>query len=158
MYINNNYNKQPSFKCIKIEKGGIELLKKEGTYAISKVEQVKDEFKQYKWHLNINPDSYSLTSPTTKKTYKGPFTIKRRIKKNINKPDEYKLIIRMNNNNREKFSVKFDSIEEVQKTYKSVKTSNGIDKMIKLLEILEKGLKLNTLKIKIAQYASYINN
>ena len=72
MYISNNYNNsQPSFKCIKIEKGGMEFLKKEGAYAISKLEQTQDEFKQYKWHLNIHPNNYSLTSPTTKKTYKS---------------------------------------------------------------------------------------
>lgn len=150
MLINNNYNQQ-SFGCIKIEKGGIDMLEKEGMHTISKIQQAAYDFSNFKWHLNIRQDSYTLTSPTTKKTYSGPFTVKRHIKKNLNKPDEYRLIIRMNDNNKENYAINFDSMAEVQSAYKSVKTSKGLDKMIKLLEILERGVKLKAIKTKLAK-------
>jgi hypothetical protein len=112
MYINHNYsNNQPSFQCIRIKDGGIHLLKKEGTYALNKVEQAKDEFRKYNWHLNIDSENYSLTSPTTKKTYFGPFSIKRHIKKNKNTPDEFQIIVRMSDNNMAKYAINFDNMQ-----------------------------------------------
>ena len=154
MLINNNYSYNQSFKGIKVKDGGIELLKKEGSRALIVVEQAKDECAKYKWHLNINPENYTLTSPSTKKTYNGPFSIKRHVKKNKNKPDEFTIIVRMNNGNSENYTVCYDSMEEVQSVYKSVKNSKGIEKMVKLLHILERGFNLKTLRNKFKSITS----
>lgn len=155
----NNYsaNNRCSFNGIKVKDGGIDLLRKEGTYALRKVEEAQDSFRKYNWHLNIDSEQYSLTSPTTKKTYFGPFTVKRHVKKNKDKADEYRIIVRMGNNNMEKYAVNFDSMQEVQNIYKEVKNSKGIDKMIKLLQILEKGFNLKLLRQKIAKIQKLSN-
>lgn len=149
----NNYsaNKNLYFSGITVKEGGFELLKKEGAYAISKIEKAKDEFKKYNWHLNIDSENYSLTSPTTKKTYFGPFSVKRHVKKNKEKADEYRIIVRMGNNNLEKYAINYDSMKEVQNVYKEVKNSYGIDKMINLLKILEKGFNLKQLRHKMSK-------
>jgi hypothetical protein len=149
----NNYsaNKNLYFSGITVKEGGVELLKKEGAYAISKIEKAKDEFKKYNWHLNIDSENYSLTSPTTKKTYFGPFSVKRHVKKNKEKADEYRIIVRMGNNNLEKYAINYDSMKEVQNVYKEVKNSYGIDKMINLLKILEKGFNLKQLRHKMSK-------
>ena len=148
---NNNY----SFSGIKVKDGGFDLLKKEGNYALLKVEEAQDKFGKYNWHLNIDSENYSLTSPTTKKTYFGPFTIKRHVKRNKDKADEYRIIVRMGNKNLEKYAVNYDSMQEVQSIYKEVKNSKGIDKMIKLLQILEKGFNLKVLRQKIAKFQKF---
>lgn len=149
----NNYsaNKNLYSSGITVKEGGVELLKKEGAYAISKIEKAKDEFKKYNWHLNIDSENYSLTSPTTKKTYFGPFSVKRHVKKNKEKADEYRIIVRMGNNNLEKYAINYDSMKEVQNVYKEVKNSYGIDKMINLLKILEKGFNLKQLRHKMSK-------
>ena len=155
MLINNNYSYNQSFNGIKVKDGGIELLKKEGSRALLLVEQAKDECAKYKWHININPENYTLTSPSTKKTYTGPFSVKRHVKKNKNKPDEFTIIVRMNDGNRENYTVSYDSMEEVQSVYKSVKNSMGIEKMVKLLHILERGFKLKALRHKLANMTKF---
>ena len=149
----NNYSASNSFSFngIKVKDGGIDLLKKEGTYALSKIEEAQDQFRKYNWHLNIDAEKYSLTSPTTKKTYFGPFSIKRHVKKNKDKDDEYRIIVRLGNNNLEKYTVNYDSMQEVQSIYKEVKNSYGVDKMIKLLQILEKGFNLKILRQKLSK-------
>lgn len=101
--------------------------------------------------MNIDSENYSLTSPTTKKTYFGPFSVKRHVKKNKEKADEYRIIVRMGNNNLEKYAINYDSMKEVQNVYKEVKNSYGIDKMINLLKILEKGFNLKQLRHKMSK-------
>ena len=147
MLINQYSNYNQNFNGINVR--STRMFEKEGAYAISRLEFLKDKFSKYKWCLNIDSDNYSLTSPTTKKTYKGPFTIKRHVIKKANRPDEYTVIVRMSDNKQERFSVNFDSPQDAFEAYKGIKKSSGLDKMIKLLEILERGLNINILKKQI---------
>ncbi len=61
----------------------------------------------------------------------------------------------MNDGNRENYTVSYDSMDEVQSVYKSVKNSKGVEKMVKLLHILERGFKLKALKHKLVNITNF---
>ena len=67
-----------TFGCVCVKDGGRQFLKDEGVINVNeKISSLENEFKDNKWHLEISKDGYALVSPTTCKTYMGPFSIKR---------------------------------------------------------------------------------
>lgn len=146
MEINNNNNLH--FCGLKIKNYDSNILKKEGAYAVQRFNAACEQFKNFHWHLNVEEDVYSLTSPTTSKTYTGPYGIKRHYKKTKQQNPDCKLVITMNDKGTQKFSIPYESQDEMQMAYKAIKRNKGIDKMLKILEVLEKGFNFTRLKNK----------
>ena len=72
MLINQYSNYNQNFNGINVR--STRMFEKEGAYAISRLEFLKDKFSKYKWCLNIDSDNYSLTSPTTNKFFSSSET------------------------------------------------------------------------------------
>ena len=136
-------NQSVLFKGIAIDQDGLNYIKNEGgEVAIRKLFVARDEFANSKWELNISKNGYTLKSPTTKKTYAGPFSIKRSSKTGAERKETSQLIIRMDERNRAKYTVKFKDMFGVRQMYKAIKNSKGLDKMLLLLAALEGHIKL----------------
>ena len=137
MHLNfNSYS--PNFLGIKLTSGGIDYVRNEGgESAVGLLNKAIDTYADSKWRLNIGKEGYSLTSPTTLKTYKGPFTVKKHSKTGAKREETSEIIIRMDESNRVKYPVKLKSMLDVRKIYKKIKTSDGIKQMLLLLSLLE---------------------
>ncbi len=133
-------NIQPiSFKGIAIQDGGFDYLREqEGELAVRKVQDAQKLFEASKWRLNISQDGYTLKSPSTMRTYTGPFTVKRLFKTGAKREDTTALIVRMDKLNRMRYTIHFPNMEEVSRVYKLIKNSQGLDRMLLLLTVLEK--------------------
>ncbi len=142
------------FGCLKIKNPEANILKKEGAYAQRRFEVAKEQFKNFHWHLNAEEEHYSLTSPTTAKTYMGPYSIKRHYKKPSAKSGDYKLVITMNEKGTQKYTIPYEDASQMQQAYKAIKKNKGIDKMLKILEVLERGFNFTKLKNKIKKIES----
>lgn len=123
-------NLSPSFGCIKIKNGGLNLIKKEGTSKL--FEAAKDACKNYKWHLYLNKDSYEFVNPVNSQTYCGPYKVKRHFIKN-------KLLINMKNINHRTvtFGINCRNNTEISELYLDLKKRTGFSKMLKILNLLE---------------------
>lgn len=128
----NNSNPSLNFGCIRLKAGGLEHLQKEGTQALEIFNEELHTCEKFLWHLDINSDGYQLYNPTTKQSYNGPFSVKRNFSKG-------QFIVRMKNgnNNTVAYPVSF-SKEKISFWYKTIRNATGIDKMIKILKILER--------------------
>ena len=128
----NNSNPSLNFGCIRVNNGGLERLQKEGLKSLEIFNEAQQTCKRFSWHLNINSDGYQLYNPATKQTYSEPFSVKRNFAKGL-------FIVRMKNgnNNTVAYSIPF-SKENISFWYKSIRNATGIDKMIKILNILER--------------------
>lgn len=137
MHINNI---QPvSFKGIAIQDGGLDYLREqEGELAVRKAQDAQKLFEASKWRLNISQNGYTFKSPSTLRTYEGPFTVKRLFKTGAKREDTTALIIRMDKLNRSRYIIHFPDMREVFRVYKTIKNSNGLDRMLLLLTVLEK--------------------
>ncbi len=84
------------------------------------------------WDLIIDKD-YSLFCARTGKTYKGPFIAKRHFKRN-------QLLIQMKNNNGKtvSFAINMKDSSQISELYKLIKNSSGFQKMLLVLQTLEK--------------------
>ena len=59
------------------------------------LQELQKKYEGYSWKLNILPDKYTLRSPSTSKTYEGPFSVKKHVARNSAKEERHQLIIRM---------------------------------------------------------------
>jgi len=127
----NKSNQTLNFGCIRLNNGGMERLQKEGLKSLEIFNEAKQSCETFSWHLDINSDGYQLYNPTTKQAYIGPFSVKRNFSKG-------QFIVRMKNrnNNTVAYSIPF-SKEKISFWYKTIRNATGIDKMIKILKILE---------------------
>jgi len=130
MQINHN-NSSLNFGCIRLKNGGLERLEKEGVKSLKIFNEEQPVCERFSWNLDINSDGYQLYNPSTKQTYSEPFSVKRNFSKGL-------FIVRMKNgnNNTVAYSVPFPK-EKISFLYKTIKNATGIDKMIKILKILE---------------------
>ena len=132
-------NSSFTFKGVTIQDGGLDYLKtQEGEVAVTKAQDAQKLFENSKWKLNISKDGYALKSPSTCKTYSGPFTVKKQFKTGAKREDTTALIVRMDKLNRIRYIIHFPDMKEVSKVYKAIKNSKGLDKMLLLLAVLEK--------------------
>ena len=132
-----NYSQNTHFYGINIREGGEQFVHREGgESALSKLQLAKEKFNGGKWNLLIDSNGYTFESPQ-KKTYTGPFTVKRLFKTGEARNDTTKLVIRMDKANRKKFSVFIPGKANLDKWYKMIKTSQGLEKMLNILYVLE---------------------
>ncbi len=133
----NFYNKT-TFYGIKINEGGTEYVYKEGGQdALLKLNNARQQFENSRWNLYINSDGYKLEAPNHKR-YTGPFSVKRRIISGAAKETTSKLIIRMDKKNRIKYDTFIPDKTTLLKWYRAIQKSNGLDKMLNILTVLEK--------------------
>ena len=130
MQINNNHSNL-NFGCIRVNAGGMELLQKEGLPAIKILNEEKEPCEKFLWHLDINSNGYQLINPANKQSYSGPFSIRKHFAKG-----NFSILMKNINNNTVSFSIPCTK-EEISSWYKAIKHATGIDKMIKILKILE---------------------
>ena len=133
----NFYNKT-AFSGIKSTEGGTEYVYKEGgPEALSRLNDAKEQFADSKWKLLIGKDGYALQAPNNK-SYTGPFSVKRRIISGAAKEETSKLIIRMDKNNRVKYSTFVPDKVTLLKWYRMIQKSKGLEKILNILTVLEK--------------------
>lgn len=124
---------------IVVQNGGMNYIMQEGgESAVARLNLAKEQFSNSQWQLGINENGYSLTSPSTRKTYTGPFSVKKLLKTGAKREHTTSLVVRMDKNNRTKFSVQLPAMSDVSKLYKAIKNSNGLEKMLLILSVLEK--------------------
>ena len=124
-------NQSPSFGCVRLRDGGLDYVKKEGLSSIRFLDEVKEGFKNFNWHLDIDSEGYKLTNPINKQTYKAPFKVIKHYSKG-------KLAILMKNINNHTVSYSIPCTnEEISLLYKAIKNSKGLEKMTKILKVLE---------------------
>ena len=131
-------NSKPiSFTGINMRSGGREFVEAEGgEEALARLNQAINEFADIKWNLNIGKNGYSLTSPTTFKTYEGPFSIKKHSKTGGNRTETSQIIVRMDKQNRVKYLVNLPNMQEVRKLYSKIRKTNGFEYMLLILSLL----------------------
>ena len=125
-----------AFKSINIKDENI-VKEQYGQEYLDKLLEAKRDYSKYHWELNVDQNGYSLTSPTVYKTYCGPFSLKKRTKKNKDQIN-YQLIIRMDDKNRVKYPIDFATREETSLMYRLIKKSDGLQRMLLILKNLEK--------------------
>jgi hypothetical protein len=136
-----NFNNNVQFKGIFIKNGGVEYVNSEGgQQALSKLNQAKQEYANSKWNLYVTNEGYTLESPN-KKTYKGPFSVKRLLKTGEARKNTTTLVIRMDKANRVKYSIYIPNKADLTKWYRQIKLGKGLDKMLNILTVLEKSFK-----------------
>ena len=131
-------NYQPtSFRRITTNDEGIKYVWQEGgDTAVNALICAKEECKNYKWDLNITGNGYELTSPTTKKTHRGPFSIKKRLRDARN--NVYRLGIKMDPSGKTRYHIDLDSWEALSKLFSRYKQSSPLEKVLILLKGLER--------------------
>lgn len=133
-----DYSQKTQFHGIHITNGGEEFVYREGGIgALSKLNLAKEKFKDSKWNLHIDNNGYLLESPK-KKTYVGPFSVKRIFLTGEARNSTTKLCIRMDKASRAKYSIFIPTKANLDKWYNLIKTSKGLDKMLNILTVLEK--------------------
>ena len=133
-------NIQPvSFKGITVQNGGLDFVRQEGgELAVSKLNIAQGQFADSSWNLLVTENGYNLTSPSTNKTYFGPFSVKKRFIKGTKKEPTSTLVVRMDKSNRVKYPIELPDLKSLSKYYKAIKNSKGLEKMLLLLTVLEK--------------------
>ena len=131
-------NSKPiNFTGINMHNGGREFVEAEGgEEALARLNQAINEFSDIKWNLNVGKNGYSLTSPTTLKTYEGPFSIKKHSKTGVNGTETSQIIVRMDKQNRVKYLVNLPNMQEVRKLYSKIRKTTGFEYMLLILSLL----------------------
>ena len=139
--MNINHCNQTNFCGIFYNQTGLKYVEKEnGTDAIAKLQNAQQKFANSKWTMNINENGYTLVSPSTSKTYTGPFSIRKHSKMGALKTKVSQLIIRMDASNKSKYIVNFPDMTGVSKMYKAIKNASGLERMLLILTVLEKNI------------------
>ena len=137
MYI--NFSQRTQFGGIYIKDGGVEFVQREGgEQALLKLNQARQQFKDSAWLLHVGSDGYTLEAPNNKKIYSGPFSVKRLLKTGGNRQDTTKLVIRMDKDNRIKYSTLIPDKATLKKWYNLIKNKDGLEKMLNILSVLER--------------------
>ena len=128
-----------AFQGVRVFPGGVEYVEKyEGDTGIEVLNNAIRDLEDTKWKLNVSRQGYSLTSPTTNRTYIGPFTVKKNYRADAKKQTSPRIIVRMDKNNRVKFPVSMSSKLDVINIYRKIKQSTGLKQLVLLLSVLEK--------------------
>ena len=136
-----NYIRPISFagEGIIVQQGGMDYIRQEGgETAVSRLNIAKEKFENSKWQLIVDEKGYTLTAPNTKKTHSGPFSVKRLLKKGAKREKTTSLVIRMDKLNRIKYPIELPDMKCVNKFYNAIKNSNGLEKMLLILSVLER--------------------
>ncbi len=128
-----------SFYGINLLPGGKEYVaKNEGASGVAALNTAMKEFGDTGWELNVSEQGYSLKSPTTKRTYTGPFSVRKKYKVDENNQMSTRIIVRMDEDNRVRFPILFSDKLDVIKIYRKFKGATGIKQLLILLSVLEK--------------------
>ena len=139
--MNVNYiTASPSFGSIKILEGGEKFLKQNDPKDFDIIMNAKDEFADSKWHLEVRENGYIFLNPETKRTYTGPYTVKRHVRKHYQNPKLTSPRILVNMKLGEKttcYSIACTDDNIKEKAYQIIKHSKGAEKILNIFRALE---------------------
>ena len=136
----NNLTTSPSFGSIKILEGGEKFLKQNDPNDFDIIMKAKDEFANSKWDLEIGENGYFLTNSENKKTYSGPFTVKRHTRKHFLNPKitSQRILVNMKHGDKTTcYSIACSDEYVKEKVYQIIKRSKGAEKMLNIYRALE---------------------
>ena len=117
-------NSYLNFGNSKFNNWEMERLKKERVATINSCENIL-------WCVDKNSEGYKLINNFNKQIYSEPFDVKKHFAKG-----KLSILMKNINNNTVSFSIPL-SKEDISYWYKSIKNSSGIEKIIKILKVLE---------------------
>lgn len=127
----NNCNSYHSFGNIYFNNWEMEYLKKENVKCPSILNGEQNSCNDLLWLIDKNSDGYKLINNYNKQIYSEPFSVKKHFGKG-----KLSILMKNINNNTVSFSIPL-SKEDISFWYKNIKNSTGIEKMIKILKVLE---------------------